>query len=255
MRDWWLRTLLVLQRAAAGVRRAARRLASSRSPTAPSRCSRSCCSPGSPACSRPRPPGACSTTHDYDGLLVAVWAFLAGGLYGGFAYCAFGALLYGGVHGARLAGLVPARAPRARVRRRADRALARALAGEARALRRGRVPPRRRATPGAGGDRLRRALGSRSSPGRSVLLVIGVRAVHGWTWSARSAGACGDRASSLPVAASCSRSARSASAASKRRELLVRDRVRVLLLRERAAAHVGGVLRRARRRSRRRARA
>jgi hypothetical protein len=35
-------------------------------------------------------------TQDYDGLLVAVWTFLAGGLYGGFAYWAFGAALYGG---------------------------------------------------------------------------------------------------------------------------------------------------------------
>jgi hypothetical protein len=34
--------------------------------------------------------------RDYDGLLVAVWTFLAGGLYGGFAYWAFGAALYGG---------------------------------------------------------------------------------------------------------------------------------------------------------------
>jgi hypothetical protein len=34
--------------------------------------------------------------QDYDGLLVAVWTFLAGGLYGGFAYWAFGAALYGG---------------------------------------------------------------------------------------------------------------------------------------------------------------
>src|SRR5262249_39970726 len=34
--------------------------------------------------------------HDYDGLLVAVWTFLAGGIYGGLAYWAFGAALYGG---------------------------------------------------------------------------------------------------------------------------------------------------------------
>jgi hypothetical protein len=35
--------------------------------------------------------------HDYDALLVAIWAFLAGGLYGGFAYYAFGGFLHGGV--------------------------------------------------------------------------------------------------------------------------------------------------------------
>ena len=33
-----------------------------------------------------RQPGTCWTTGDYDGLLVAVWAFLAGSLYGGFGY-------------------------------------------------------------------------------------------------------------------------------------------------------------------------
>jgi hypothetical protein len=38
---------------------------------------------------------------DYDGLLVAVWAFLGGGLYGGAAYYLLGGLLHGG---ARLLG-------------------------------------------------------------------------------------------------------------------------------------------------------
>ena len=50
-----------------------------RPPTAPSRCSRSCCSPGSPACSRPRRPAHLLDDTDYDGVLVAVWAFIAGG--------------------------------------------------------------------------------------------------------------------------------------------------------------------------------
>jgi len=33
--------------------------------------------------------------HDYDGLLVAVWTFLAGGLFGGLAYFVLGAALHG----------------------------------------------------------------------------------------------------------------------------------------------------------------
>jgi hypothetical protein len=33
--------------------------------------------------------------HDYDGLLVAVWAFLAGGLFGGIGYFVLGAALHG----------------------------------------------------------------------------------------------------------------------------------------------------------------
>jgi hypothetical protein len=33
--------------------------------------------------------------HDYDGLLVAVWTFLAGGFFGGLAYFVLGAALHG----------------------------------------------------------------------------------------------------------------------------------------------------------------
>jgi len=35
--------------------------------------------------------------RDYDALIVAVWTFIAGGLYGAVAYFVFGAFLHGGV--------------------------------------------------------------------------------------------------------------------------------------------------------------
>ena len=174
--------------AAAGVRRASRRPTPSPSPTAPSPCSRSSCSRGSRSSSRPRQPRTCSTTNDYDGLLVAIWAFLAGSLYGGFGYWSAGAFLYGGVTSARLGRELQALAARPRVRRRSDRALARALAGQARRLRRGLVPERR-PRHGRRCRRLRRRSTSLCLLWAGVLLVIGVRAVHGWTWG-RSLAAC-----------------------------------------------------------------
>ena len=63
--------------------------------------------------------------NDYSGCIVAVWAFLAGAFFGLVAYWLIGAVLYGAGRGARLAGVVPASASRARVRVRADRAVAR----------------------------------------------------------------------------------------------------------------------------------
>ena len=94
MRDWWLRTLLVLQRPRP-VFVALRDDSKQSLATARSLCSRSSSSSASPACSRPRPPVVLDD-NDYDGLLVAVWAFIAGGIYGTFGYFAVGALLYAG---------------------------------------------------------------------------------------------------------------------------------------------------------------
>ena len=103
---------------------------------------------------------------DYDGLLVAVWAFIAGGIYGAFGYFAVGALLDRGGKALGSQGTYRRARHVARVRGGADRALARALAGQARALRRGRLPQRRQRL-GHRRARLRRRCSSRSSPGRS----------------------------------------------------------------------------------------
>ena len=102
---------------------------------------------------------------DYDGLLVAVWAFLAGGLYGAFAYWALGAVLHwvGGALGSqgsfRRSRHVLAFAAVPVVLSLVLWPVKLALYGE-RAL-----PPRRRGR-GAGGTGLRRALGRVRCSGR-----------------------------------------------------------------------------------------
>jgi hypothetical protein len=123
----------------------------------------------------------------YDGLLVAVWTFIAGSLYGAFGYFAFGALLYGSGKALGSQGSY----------RRARHVLAFAAVPIALSL---VVWPVKLAV--YGGD-LFRTGGSDTGAGADafaaielafvawsvILLVVGVRAVHGWTW-ARSASAC-----------------------------------------------------------------
>ena len=125
---------------------------------------------------------------DYDGVLVFFWSFIAGGLYGVFGYFAVGGILHGGVKALGSQGTY----------RRSRHILAFAAVpialslivwpvklrvfGERR-LPLGRLRlGRRRARSSADLARVRRS-------GRSRLLVIGVRAVHGWTW-ARAGAAC-----------------------------------------------------------------
>jgi hypothetical protein len=124
---------------------------------------------------------------DYDNLLVAVWAFLAGGVYGIFGYFAFGAVLHGGGRALGSQGTY----------RRARHVLAFAATPIALSL---VLWPIKLAVYG---DSLFRSGGSDHGAGSrvfdvlelgflawaAVLLVIGVRAVHGWTW-ARATAAC-----------------------------------------------------------------
>jgi hypothetical protein len=124
----------------------------------------------------------------YDGLLVAVWAFIAGGLYGMFGYYAFGALLHGSAKALGSQGSY----------RRARHVVAFAAVPIALSL---VVWPVKLAVYG---ESLFRTGGSDHGAGVRVfdglelgfllwaaaLLVIGVRAVHGWTW-ARAAAASG----------------------------------------------------------------
>ena len=96
MRDWWIRTLLVLQAPRpvfVALRDDSRESASERA------------EPVLLVVILAGIASVLATTtaahlmddHDYDALLVAVWVFLAGGLYGAVAYWLFGALLQGGV--------------------------------------------------------------------------------------------------------------------------------------------------------------
>ncbi len=186
MRDWWLRTLLVLQRPRpvfAALRDDSREAAGDRS------------EPvllivllagiagvlGTSAAAHLMDDGS------YDALLVVVWAFLAGSFYGLFGYFAFGAVLHGGVRALGSQGSY----------RRSRHVLAFAAVPIALSL---IVWPVKLAL--YGGDWFRTGGRDTGAGGlafdlielgfflwAAFLLVAGVRAVHGWTW-ARAGAAC-----------------------------------------------------------------
>jgi hypothetical protein len=186
MRDWWLRTLLVLQRPRpvfVALRDETRESASDRA------------EPVLAIVLLAGIAGVLSSSTaahlmddgSYDGLLVAVWTFLAGGLYGLAGYFAFGAVLYGGVRALGSQGSY----------RRARHVLAFAAVPVALSL---VLWPIKLAVYG---EALFRSGGSDHGAGivvfdvlqvaflawAAVLLITGVRAVHGWTW-ARAVAAC-----------------------------------------------------------------
>jgi hypothetical protein len=186
MRDWWLRTLLVLQRPRpvfVALRDETRESASDRA------------EPVLAIVLLAGIAGVLSTSTaahlmddgSYDGLLVAVWTFLAGGLYGLAGYFAFGAVLYGGVRALGSQGSY----------RRSRHVLAFAAVPVALSL---VLWPIKLAVYG---EALFRSGGSDHGAGivvfdvlqvaflawAAVLLITGVRAVHGWTW-ARAVAAC-----------------------------------------------------------------
>jgi hypothetical protein len=123
---------------------------------------------------------------DYDGLLVAVWAFLAGGITGAFFYWAFGGVLHLAVRTLGSRGSY----------RRSRHVVAFASVPVALSL---VLWPVELALygedlfhaggtdAGAGGD-VFRGLDAAFLLWSVALLVVGVRAVHGWTWP-RAAGA------------------------------------------------------------------
>jgi hypothetical protein len=187
MRDWWLRTLLVLQRPRpvfVALRDESKQSNSDRA------------EPillvvllaGIAAVLSTSAAGTLMDDGNYDGLLVAVWAFLAGSVYGVFAYFAFGAVLHGGAKALGSQGSY----------RRSRHVLAFAATPIALSL---VLWPVRLAVYG---EALFRTGGSDHGTGIRVfdvlqlaflawacaLLVTGVRSVHGWTW-ARAAAACG----------------------------------------------------------------
>jgi hypothetical protein len=184
-RDWWLRTVLVLQAPRAvflALRDGSPEAASARA------------EPvllivwlaGMASVLSTATAGRLMDDRDYDGLLVAVWTFLAGGVYGGFAYFAVGAALYAGVKALGSDGSY----------RRSRHLLAFAAVPVALslvlwplriALYGAALFHRGGADAGAGGTVL--ALASAVFGLWSLaLLAIGIRAVEGWTW-ARSAAA------------------------------------------------------------------
>jgi hypothetical protein len=194
MRDWWLRTLLVLQRPRpvfAALRDDTRETAADRA------------EPvllvvllaGIAAVLATSTAAHLNNNGDYSPILIAIWVFFAGSIYGLFGYFLFGAVLHGGVKALGSQGSY----------RRSRHVLAFALVPVALSL---VVWPVKLAL--YGGDWFR--AGGRDTGGgglafdmielaffawAAVLLVIGVRAVHGWTWARAAAAA--TAAAAIPV--------------------------------------------------------
>jgi len=186
MRDWWLRTLLVLQRPRpvfVALRNDSKEDAADRAEPVLAIVLLA----GIAAVLSTHTAGRLLDDSDYDGVLIAVWAFIAGGLYGVFGYFVLGGILHRGVKALGSQGNY----------RRSRHLLAFAATPIALSL---VVWPIKLAV--YGGDVFRSG-GSDSGRGGYVfdaleiaflawaaaLLVLGVRAVHGWTW-ARASAAC-----------------------------------------------------------------
>ena len=194
MRDWWLRTLLVLQRPKpvfVALRDESTESVSDRS----EQVLLIVLLAGVAVVLTSSTAGTLMDSSDYDGVLVAVWAFLAGSLYGVVAYFLFGGFLYWGSRFLGSQGTY----------RRSRHVLAFACVPLAASL---IVWPVKLALYG---EDLFRSGGSDSRTGGRIfegidvafvvwsvaLLVIGVRSVHGWTW--QRAGAATTIAVALPV--------------------------------------------------------
>ncbi|NUR74700.1 MAG: YIP1 family protein [Thermoleophilia bacterium] len=186
MRDWWLRTLLVLQRPRpvfTALRDDSRAAAADRS------------EPvllivllaGIAVALASGTAAHLNDDGSYDGLLIAIWAFLAGGISGLSAYFVFGAVLHGGVKALGSQGSY----------RRSRHVLAFAAVPIALSLAAWPVKlalyggdwfhtgGRDTGDGGLAFDLIQLAFFAWSA----FLLVAGVRAVHGWTWG-RAAAAC-----------------------------------------------------------------
>ena len=186
MRDWWLRALLVLQRPRpvfVALRDESKQALSDRAEPILALVLLA-------GIAGALASGTASHLMDdssYDDLLVAVWAFIAGGISGAFGYFVIGALLHAGARALGSQGTF----------RRNRQVVAFAAAPMALSL---VIWPVKLAL--YGNDVFRtggRDAGSGSHVFAAVelvfvvwsvaLLVTGVRSVHGWTWG-RSAGAC-----------------------------------------------------------------
>jgi hypothetical protein len=194
VRDWWLRTVLVLQAPRPVV--VALREDSSEATSARSEQVLLVVWLAGIASVLSTPTAArLMDDHEYDGLLVAVWAFLAGGLYGGVAYWVFGAFLYGGVRALGSQGSYR-RSRHVLAFASVPLALSLVLWPVKLALYGADVFHEGGADAGAGGV-IFVVLGLGFLLWTVGLLVLGVRAVHGWSW-ARAAAAVAT-AAAMPV--------------------------------------------------------
>jgi hypothetical protein len=186
VRDWWLRTLLVLQRPRpvfAALRDDSKESAGDRS----EQVLLVVLLAGIAAVLTTGTAAHLNNDGSYSPILIAIWAFFAGSVYGLFGYFLFGAVLHGSVKALGSQGSY----------RRSRHVLAFALVPVALSL---IAWPVKLAL--YGGDWFRAGGGDTGGGGLAfdliqlaflawavVLLVIGVRAVHGWTW-ARAGAAC-----------------------------------------------------------------
>src|SRR2546423_7964444 len=179
MRDWWLRTLLVLQRPRPV-------FVALRDTDSESQSDRS--EPVLAIVILAGIAGALATStaghllddHDYDGLLVVIWAFLAGGIYGTFVYWFGGALLHLGAKAAGSQGSY----------RRSRQVLAFAavpivftlVAWPVKLALYGEDVFRSGGHDSGTGADVFGAILLAGALWSAVLIVIGVRSVHGWSW-------------------------------------------------------------------------
>jgi hypothetical protein len=180
MRDWWLRTLLVLQRPRpvfVALRDTSKESLGDRAEPVLAiviLAGVAAVLSTSTASHLMDPP------EPYDAVLVPIWAFIAGGLYGTFLYFALGALVYGGAKALGSQGTY----------RRARHVLAFAAVPIVLSL---VLWPVKLAVFGAdvfrsggsdagAGGRLFTALMLALTAWAVALLVVGVRSVHGWRW-------------------------------------------------------------------------
>jgi hypothetical protein len=186
VRDWWLRTLLVLQRPRpvfAALRDDTREAAADRS----EQVLLVVLLAGIATVLATGTAAHLNDDGSYSPILIAIWAFFAGSVYGLFGYFLFGAVLHGGVKALGSQGSY----------RRSRHVLAFALVPVALSL---IAWPVKLAL--YGGDWFHTGGRDTGAGGLAfdlvelaffvwagVLLVAGVRAVHGWTW-ARAAAAC-----------------------------------------------------------------
>lgn len=186
MRDWWLRSLLVLQSPSAVFVALRREGADEASDRAEPVLAIVLLAGIAFALSTPTAAHLMDDS-DYDGLLVAVWAFLAGAISGAFAYWLLGAVLHGSVRALGSHGSF--RRSRHLLAFAAVPIVCSLVLWPVKLALYGERPFRGGGTGlGAGGE-VFTVLGLAFAAWAAGLLVVGIRAVHGWSWGRAIAGA------------------------------------------------------------------
>jgi len=186
MRDWWLRTLLVLQRPRPV-------FVALRDTDPDSLGDRSepvlaiVILAGIAAVLSTSTANHLLDNNDFDGLLVAVWAFIAGGIYGTFVYWIVGGLLH--IGGKALGSQGTYRRSRQVLAFAAVPIVLSLIAWPVKLALYGEDVFRRGGHDAGSGAHVFTGIMLAAIAWSAILLVIGMRSVHGWTWP-RSLAAC-----------------------------------------------------------------